>query len=158
MRIMKAIIMAGGEGTRLRPLTCNIPKPMMPIMDKPVMEYTVELLKKNGITDIGVTLQYLPDEITGYFGDGKDFGVNMRYFIEETPLGTAGSVKNAEAFLDDTFIVISGDALTDIDLSKAIAYHKKKQSMATLVLKEVPVPLEFGVVVTDNNGKVTGFS
>lgn len=154
---MKAIIMAGGEGTRLRPLTCNIPKPMMPIMDKPVMEYTVELLKKNGITDIGVTLQYLPDEITGYFGDGKDFGVNMRYFIEETPLGTAGSVKNAEAFLDDTFIVISGDALTDIDLSKAIAYHKKKQSIATLVLKEVPVPLEFGVVVTDNNGKVTGF-
>lgn len=154
---MKAIIMAGGEGTRLRPLTCNIPKPMMPIMDKPVMEYTVELLKKNGITDIGVTLQYLPDEITSYFGDGKDFGVNMRYFIEETPLGTAGSVKNAEAFLDDTFIVISGDALTDIDLSKAIAYHKKKQSIATLVLKEVPVPLEFGVVVTDNNGKVTGF-
>lgn len=154
---MKAIIMAGGEGTRLRPLTCNIPKPMMPIMDKPVMEYAVELLKKNGITDIGVTLQYLPDEITSYFGDGKDFGVNMRYFIEETPLGTAGSVKNAEAFLDDTFIVISGDALTDIDLSKAIAYHKKKQSIATLVLKEVPVPLEFGVVVTDNNGRVTGF-
>lgn len=154
---MKAIIMAGGEGTRLRPLTCNIPKPMMPIMDKPVMEYAVELLKRNGITEIGVTLQYLPDEITGYFGDGKDFGVNMRYFIEETPLGTAGSVKNAEAFLDDTFIVISGDALTDIDLSKAIAYHKKKQSIATLVLKEVPVPLEFGVVVTDNNGKVTGF-
>jgi len=154
---MKAIIMAGGEGTRLRPLTCNIPKPMMPIMDKPVMEYAVELLKKNGITDIGVTLQYLPDEITSYFGDGKDFGVNMRYFIEETPLGTAGSVKNAENFLDDTFIVISGDALTDIDLSKAIAYHKKKQAIATLVLKEVPVPLEFGVVVTDNNGKVTGF-
>lgn len=154
---MKAIIMAGGEGTRLRPLTCNIPKPMMPIMDKPVMEYTVELLKRNGITDIGVTLQYLPDEITNYFGDGKDFGVNMRYFIEETPLGTAGSVKNAECFLDDTFIVISGDALTDIDLSKAIAYHKKKQSIATLVLKEVPVPLEFGVVVTNNNGAVTGF-
>jgi mannose-1-phosphate guanylyltransferase/phosphomannomutase len=154
---MKAIIMAGGEGTRLRPLTCNIPKPMMPIMDKPVMEYTVELLKKNGITDIGVTLQYLPDEITNYFGDGREFGVNMRYFIEETPLGTAGSVKNAEGFLDDSFIVISGDALTDINLSTAIAYHKKKKSIATLVLKEVPVPLEFGVVVTDNDGRVTGF-
>lgn len=154
---MKAIIMAGGEGTRLRPLTCNIPKPMMPIMDKPVMEYALELLKKNGITDIGVTLQYLPDEIMNYFGDGKEFGVNMRYFIEETPLGTAGSVKNAEGFLNDSFIVISGDALTDIDLSKAIAYHKKKSSIATLVLKEVPVPLEFGVVVTDNDGKVTGF-
>ncbi|MBC2579471.1 sugar phosphate nucleotidyltransferase [Clostridium sp. DJ247] len=154
---MKAIIMAGGEGTRLRPLTCNIPKPMMPIMDKPVMEYAVELLKENGITDIGVTLQYLPDEIINYFGDGKDFGVNIRYFIEESPLGTAGSVKNAEGFLDDSFIVISGDALTDIDLSKAIAYHKKKQSIATLVLKEVPVPLEFGVVVTDNDGRVSGF-
>lgn len=154
---MKAIIMAGGEGTRLRPLTCNIPKPMMPIMDKPVMEYTVELLKKNGITDIGVTLQYLPDEIINYFGDGREFGVNMRYFIEEAPLGTAGSVKNAEGFLDDSFIVISGDALTDINLSTAIAYHKRKKSMATLVLKEVPVPLEFGVVVTDNDGRVTGF-
>jgi mannose-1-phosphate guanylyltransferase/phosphomannomutase len=157
MKIMKAIIMAGGEGTRLRPLTCNIPKPMMPIMDKPVMEYAVELLKSNGITDIGVTLQYLPDEVMNYFGDGKEFGVNMRYFIEESPLGTAGSVKNAEGFLDDSFIVISGDALTDIDLSKAIAYHKKKQSIATLVLKEVAVPLEFGVVVTDNSGRVTGF-
>ncbi|WP_411680360.1 sugar phosphate nucleotidyltransferase [Clostridium thailandense] len=154
---MKAIIMAGGEGTRLRPLTCNIPKPMMPIMDKPVMEYTVDLLKKNGITDIGVTLQYLPDEIINYFGDGREFGVNIRYFIEKNPLGTAGSVKNAEGFLNDSFIVISGDALTDIDLSKAIAYHKKKGSISTLVLKEVPVPLEFGVVVTDNDGKVTGF-
>ncbi|NMM62923.1 NTP transferase domain-containing protein [Clostridium sp. P21] len=154
---MKAIIMAGGEGTRLRPLTCNIPKPMMPIMDKPVMQYAIELLKENGINDIGVTLQYLPDEIINYFGDGKEFGVNIRYFIEEMPLGTAGSVKNAEGFLDDTFIVISGDALTDIDLSKAIAYHKKKQSISTLVLKEVAVPLEFGVVVTDNDGKVTGF-
>lgn len=154
---MKGIIMAGGEGTRLRPLTCNIPKPMMPIMGKPVMEYAVELLKNTGITDIGVTLQYLPDEITNYFGNGKELEVNMRYFVEKTPLGTAGSVKNAEDFLDDTFIVISGDALTDIDLSKAIAYHKNKGAIATLVLKEVPVPLEFGVVVTDNMGKITGF-
>lgn len=154
---MKAIIMAGGEGTRLRPLTCNIPKPMMPIMDKPVMEYAVELLKNNKITDIGVTLQYLPDEIMNYFGDGKDFGVNMRYFIEEIPLGTAGSVKNAECFLDDTFVVISGDALTDIDLTKAITFHKQNNSMATLVLKEVAVPLEFGVVVTDSSGRIKGF-
>jgi len=154
---MKGIIMAGGEGSRLRPLTCNCPKPMMPIMDKPVMEYAVELLKENGITDIGVTLQYLPDDVVSYFGDGKDYGVNMRYFIEETPLGTAGSVKNAEDFLDDTFIVISGDALTDIDLSKAIAYHKSKNSTATLVLKEVPVPLEYGVVVTDEEGRINGF-
>ncbi|MFL0196724.1 sugar phosphate nucleotidyltransferase [Clostridium sp. WILCCON 0269] len=154
---MKAIIMAGGEGTRLRPLTCNIPKPMMPVIGKPIMEYILELLRATGIKDIGATLQYLPDEIINYFGDGKEFGVNISYFIEETPLGTAGSVKNAEAFLNDTFIVISGDALTDIDLSEAIAYHKKKGAVATLVLKEEPVPLEYGVVITDDNGKVTGF-
>ncbi|BAH06702.1 hypothetical protein CKR_1651 [Clostridium kluyveri NBRC 12016] len=157
MMVVKAVIMAGGEGTRLRPLTCNIPKPMMPVMGKPIMEYALELLKNTGIEDIGATLQYLPDEIINYFGDGRDFGVNISYFVEETPLGTAGSVKNAEAFLNDTFIVISGDALTDIDLSRAISYHKSKGAVATLVLKEEPVPLEFGVVVTDDKGKVTGF-
>lgn len=149
--------MAGGEGTRLRPLTCNIPKPMMPILDKPVMQYAVELLEKNRITDIGVTLQYLPDEIINYFGDGRELGVNMRYFIEETSLGTAGSVKNAESFLDETFVVISGDALTDIDISRAIKYHKKKKAMATLILKEVDVPLEYGVVLTDSDGRVKEF-
>lgn len=154
---MKAVIMAGGQGARLRPLTCNIPKPMMPILDKPVMEYAIELLKKNGITDIAITLQYLSDDIVSYFENGKRFGVNLNYFMEEYPLGTAGSVKNAEKFLDDTFIVLSGDALTDIDISKAISYHKKKNAIGTLVLKEVPVPLEYGVVVTDKEGKVTGF-
>lgn len=154
---MKAILMAGGQGTRLRPLTCNIPKPMMPIMEKPVMQYTLELLRDNGIKDIGVTLQYLPDEIINYFGDGKEFGVNLQYFIEETPLGTAGSVKNAESFLNDTFIVISGDALTDFDLNKAMSFHRTKGAIATLLLKEVQVPLEYGVVVTDKNGRVTGF-
>jgi mannose-1-phosphate guanylyltransferase / phosphomannomutase len=154
---MKAVIMAGGEGTRLRPLTCNLPKPMMPILDKPVMQYTVELLKKHGITDIAVTLQYLPDEVIRYFGDGKDFGVSMRYFIEEFPLGTAGSVKNGEDFLDETFIVVSGDALTDINLSRAINFHRERRSTATLVLKEVAVPLEYGVVVTDKEGKIKGF-
>jgi mannose-1-phosphate guanylyltransferase/phosphomannomutase len=154
---MKAVIMAGGEGTRLRPLTCNRPKPMVPIVNKPVMEHIIELLKKYNITDIAVTLQYLPDLIKEYFGDGTDFGVNLKYYVEETPMGTAGSVKNAEEFLDDTFIVISGDALTDIDLSKAIDYHMKKQSMATLVLKKVDIPLEYGVVVTNEDGKIIRF-
>ncbi len=149
--------MAGGQGTRLRPLTCNIPKPMVPILGKPTMEYTIELLKKYGIVDIGVTLQYLPDEVIHYFGDGREFGVNLTYFIEDTPLGTAGSVKNAENFLDGTFIVISGDSLTDIDLSKAIAYHKEKNAVATIVLKEVTVPLDYGVVVTDKEGRITKF-
>ncbi len=154
---MKAVIMAGGEGTRLRPLTCNRPKPMVPIVNKPVMEHIIELLKKYNITDIAVTLQYLPDLIRDYFGDGSEFGVKLRYFVEKTPMGTAGSVKNAEEFLDDTFIVISGDALTDINLSKAIDYHIKKQSLATLVLKKVDIPLEYGVVVTDDEGRIIRF-
>ncbi|WHH58874.1 sugar phosphate nucleotidyltransferase [Petroclostridium sp. X23] len=154
---MKAIIMAGGEGTRLRPLTCSRPKPMVPVMNKPVMEHIINLLKKHHITEIGVTLQYMPEIIQEYFGDGHDFGVNIRYFIEETPLGTAGSVKNAEEFLDDTFIVISGDALTDIDLEEAIRYHSEKKAVATLVLTRVNVPLEYGVVVTDGHGRITRF-
>lgn len=154
---MKAVIMAGGEGTRLRPLTCNRPKPMVPIVNKPVMEHIIELLKKYDITDIAVTLQYLPDLIKEYFGDGSEYGVNLRYYVEDTPMGTAGSVKNAEEFLDDTFIVISGDALTDINLSKAIDYHMKKQSMATLVLKKVDIPLEYGVVVTNEEGRIIRF-
>ncbi len=154
---MKAVIMAGGEGTRLRPLTCCRPKPMVPVANKPVMEHIVELLKKHGITDIAATLQYMPDLIREYFGDGEDFGVRLRYYIEDKPLGTAGSVKNAEAFLDDTFLVISGDALTDIDLKSAIQFHKDRNSMATLVLKRVDIPLEYGVVVTDPEGRIIRF-
>ena len=154
---MKAIIMAGGAGSRLRPLTCGRPKPIVPIMNKPVMAHIIELLKKNGITEIGVTLQYLPEKIENMFGDGSEYGVHMEYFIEDSPLGTAGSVKNAEEFLDDTFVVISGDALTDIDLTKAINFHKAKNTLCTLILKEVAVPLEYGIVVTDDNGKITRF-
>lgn len=154
---MKAIIMAGGTGTRLRPLTCNIPKPMMPIIGKPVMQYSLELLKNSGIKDIGITLQYLPDSIIDYFGDGSEFGVNLQYFIEEIPLGTAGSVKNAEDFLDETFIVISGDAVTDVNIMDALKYHRDKKSVATIILKEVKVPLEYGVVVTNKDGRITGF-
>lgn len=154
---MKAVIMAGGEGTRLRPLTCNRPKPMVPIVNKPVMEHIIELLKKHKLVDIAVTLQYLPEMIKDYFGDGSEYGVNLKYYIEDTPMGTAGSVKNAEEFLDDTFIVISGDALTDIDLEKAIEYHFSKGSEATLILKKVDIPLEYGVVVTDEEGRITRF-
>ncbi|MCX7842626.1 MAG: mannose-1-phosphate guanyltransferase [Clostridia bacterium] len=154
---MKAVIMAGGEGTRLRPLTCNRPKPMVPVINKPVMEHIIELLKSHGIKDVAATLQYMPDLIMDHFGDGSDFGVSMRYYIEETPLGTAGSVKNAEDFLDDTFLVISGDALTDINLKEAIEFHRSKGAIATLVLKRVDIPLEYGVVVTDDSGRITRF-
>ena len=155
---MKAVVMAGGEGTRLRPLTSSRPKPLVPILNKPCMQHTIELLKRYGITDIVVTLYYLADEIEGYFGDGSELGVNLIYTVEDTPLGTAGSVKKAEEYLkDDTFIIVSGDALTDLDVEKALAYHREKQSVATLVLQHVDNPLEFGVVITDDNGRIRRF-
>lgn len=154
---MKAIIMAGGEGSRLRPLTCDMPKPMVSVMNVPIMEHIIYLLKAHDITEIGVTLMYLPQKIKDYFGNGSHFGVNIHYFTEDTPLGTAGSVKNAGDFLDETFIVISGDSLTDMDITKAIEFHKEKESKATLVLTRVDVPLEYGVVITDKKGSITGF-
>ncbi|MFW5649318.1 MAG: sugar phosphate nucleotidyltransferase [Candidatus Alkaliphilus sp. MAG34] len=149
--------MSGGIGTRLRPLTCHLPKPMVPIFNKPVMEYGIDLLKKYGVNDIAVTLCYLPEIIMDYFGDGSKFGVNMNYYIEDKPLGTGGSVKNAHEFFDGTFIVISGDAFTNIDLKKAYNFHREKDSKATLVLSREPVPLEYGVVVTDNKGMIIRF-
>ncbi len=155
---MKAVVMAGGEGTRLRPLTSSRPKPLVPVLNKPCMQHTIELLKRHGITDIVVTLYYLADEIEGYFGDGSELGVNLIYTVEDTPLGTAGSVKKAEEYLkDDTFIIVSGDALTDLDVDKALAFHREKQSMATLVLQHVDNPLEFGVVITDDGGRIRRF-
>lgn len=155
--MLKAIIMAGGEGTRLRPLTCDRPKPMVPVMNRPVMEHIINLLKTHGLLNIGVTLHYMPQLIQAYFGDGSEFGVDLRYYIEEIPLGTAGSVRNAADFLNKTFLVISGDALTDIDLSQAIRFHREKQAVATLVLTVVDSPLEYGVVITDPQGRVTQF-
>lgn len=154
---MKAVIMAGGEGSRLRPLTCNLPKPMVPIVNKPVMEHIIELLKKHGIRDIAVTLAYMPQIIKDYFGDGSEFGVNLKYYTEDIPLGTAGSVKNADNFLNETFVVISGDALTDININKALEFHKKSEAMVTLVLKKVENPIEYGVVVTHPDGRINRF-
>lgn len=149
--------MAGGKGTRLRPLTCRIPKPMVPLLDRPCMAYTIELLREHGITQIAVTTQYMPEVIRGYFGDGEAFGVELHYFDELTPLGTAGSVKNASAFLDERFIVVSGDALTDIDLGQAVAFHERREAMATIVLTRVDQPLEYGVVMTDETGRISRF-
>ncbi len=154
---MKGVIMAGGEGSRLRPLTSEIPKPMVPIMNKPVMEHIINLLKKYNINDIAVTMCYLPNIITDYFGSGESLGVNLKYYIEEIPLGTGGSVLNAADFLNETFVVVSGDALTDIDLEKAIMYHKNKKSLATLVLKKEPIPLEYGMVIINENGRIVKF-
>lgn len=149
--------MAGGEGSRLRPLTCALPKPMVPVLNRPCMEHIVYLLRRHNILDTAVTLQYLPEKIKSYFGDGNNYGVNMAYFTEDTPLGTAGSVKNAAGFLDETFVVISGDALTDCSLQEAFEFHREKKALATLVLTTVTCPLEYGVVITDGQGRIIRF-
>lgn len=155
---MKAVIMAGGEGTRLRPLSLGLPKPMTPLFDKPVMEHIIALLKKHGITDICVTLQYMPQIVTDYFGDGAEWGVKLTYFVEDEPLGTAGSVKNCMGHLgEEDFLVLSGDAVCDLDLTAAIGFHKTRRSAATLVLYRHPTPLEYGLVLTDEEGRIRRF-
>ena len=155
---MKGVIMAGGFGERMRPLTCSIPKPTVPIVNKPVMEYIVELLKRHGITDIISLLYYQPEIIQDYFKDGTDFGVNMSYAIDEGEgFGTAGSVKNAEWFLDEEFIIISGDLMTDFNLTKIIESHKQNQAKVTIALTRVQNPLSFGIVITDEEGKIARF-
>jgi mannose-1-phosphate guanylyltransferase/phosphomannomutase len=155
---MKAVVMAGGEGTRLRPLTINCPKPLVPVCNQPIMEHILTLLKRHGITEVVATVHYLADEIQSYFGDGSDLDMNIVYSNETTPLGTAGSVKQAEAHLGrERFIIVSGDSLTDCDLEKAIQFHIEKKSLATLVLYRVPSPLEFGVVITDEDGRIQRF-
>ncbi|MCL5074655.1 MAG: mannose-1-phosphate guanyltransferase [Chloroflexi bacterium] len=154
---MKAVVMAGGEGSRLRPLTVARPKPMVPIVNKPVIQHIFDLLKRHHITDVVVTVQYLASSIQDAFGDGSDLGLKITYSVEDTPLGTAGSVKNAQKELDDTFIVISGDALTDFDLTAIIDFHKQRRAMATLTLYHVPNPLDYGVIVTDEDGCIRRF-
>jgi mannose-1-phosphate guanylyltransferase/phosphomannomutase len=149
--------MAGGEGTRLRPLTSNQPKPMVPIVGKPCMEHILELLRDHGFNDVVITVAFLPQAIRTYFGDGGNLGVNIEYSVEESPLGTAGSVRLASDRLDETFLVISGDALCDIDLNKIVDFHKAKGAAVTIGLKSVENPLEFGIVVTDEDGKVERF-
>src|SRR5436190_20964165 len=154
---MQAVVMAGGEGSRLRPLTINRPKPMVSIVNKPCLGHIFDLLKAHGIHDAFVTLQYLATQIQDSFGEGGSVGMRLRYSIEETPLGTGGSVRQIGDALDDTFIVISGDSLTDIDLSNVIAFHKERKAAVTLTLYHVPNPLEYGVVITDNDGRITKF-
>ncbi|MHB1295249.1 MAG: sugar phosphate nucleotidyltransferase [Anaerolineae bacterium] len=154
---MKAVVMAGGSGSRLRPLTINRPKPMVPMVNKPVIGHILELLKRHNITDVVITLQYMAEDIQDYFGDGQSMGMHIQYSIEETPLGTAGSVKQAQALLGEPFVVISGDAVTDIDLTEVIAYHRAKQAVATITLHRVPDPLEYGVIIIDESGRVQQF-
>ncbi|MCX7991282.1 MAG: mannose-1-phosphate guanyltransferase [Proteobacteria bacterium] len=154
---MKAVIMAGGFGTRLRPLTQNIPKPMVPLMNKPMMEHIVSLLKRHNIKDLIVLLFFQGDVIENYFKDGKDFGVDIRYIIPTEDYGTAGAVKLAEEYIDDTFLVISADVLTDFNLNYAIDFHKKRKADATILLTRVENPLPFGIVITEQNGRIKKF-
>jgi mannose-1-phosphate guanylyltransferase / phosphomannomutase len=154
---MKAVIMAGGQGTRLRPLTSSIPKPMLPVVNKPIMEHIINLVAGHDITDLYATLQFLPTNISNYFNDGSDWNVSLTYALEKSPLGTAGSVKNCSGYLDEPFLVISGDALTDIDITRAVDFHHDKKAMVTLVLVRVANPLEFGIVVTGEDGRIERF-
>ncbi|NCB51950.1 MAG: hypothetical protein EOM54_08740 [Clostridia bacterium] len=155
---MKAVIMAGGEGTRLRPLSLGRPKPMTMLFDKPVLEHIIALLRRCGVTDICITLQYMPELVTDYFEDGSRLGVSLTYFVEQEPLGTAGSVKACMPHLgQEDFLVLSGDAVCDIDLAAAADFHRKRHSSATLVLCRHPNPLEYGLVLTDAEGRVERF-
>jgi mannose-1-phosphate guanylyltransferase / phosphomannomutase len=155
---VKAVVMAGGEGTRLRPMTANQPKPLLPVANKPIMEHVLRLLKRHGFSETVVTVQFLASLVRNYFGDGEDVGMSLQYATEEMPLGTAGSVKNAEDALHSSqFLVISGDALTDIDLSAMVAFHKKQGALVTVGLTRVPNPLEFGIIIVDEDGRIQRF-
>ena len=154
---MQAVIMAGGFGTRLKPITCSIPKPMALVANRPMLSHIIELLKQHNFNDLTIMLYYQPEIIKNYFKDGKELGVSIKYLRPESDLGTAGSVGFAKANISDTFVVISGDVLTDFDISKAIEFHKKKKAIATMVLTRVENPLQFGVVITDKEGKVERF-
>lgn len=154
---MKALILVGGEGTRLRPLTHRTVKPMVPVVNRPFLEHLFGYLGKHGILDIVLATGYKPEQIEHYFGNGEGFGIHIGYSVESRPLGTAGAVKNAETFLDDTFLVLNGDVLGSVDLAEMLRFHTEKKAIATLALTEVDDPSAFGVVLTDSSNRVTSF-
>jgi mannose-1-phosphate guanylyltransferase/phosphomannomutase len=154
---MKAIIMAGGFGTRLRPLTCQIPKPMVPMVNRPMMEHIIMLLKEHQITEMVALLFHQAESISDYFGDGTGFGVKIEYIRPDADYGTAGAVGMARELLKEPFIVISGDLLTDFDLGGIIAFHNKKKALATITLTRVANPLEYGIVITDQDDRISRF-
>jgi mannose-1-phosphate guanylyltransferase len=154
---VQAVVLVGGEGTRLRPLTLETPKPMVPVMNVPFLERTLRRLKEAGIDDVILPAGYLPEAITSYFGDGGQLGLNIRYVIEETPLGTAGALKNVEQFITGPFFVLNGDVLTSLDLRAMRAYHEKQGGVASLHLIRVDDPSAFGCVVHDASGRISAF-
>ena len=154
---MKAVILAGGEGTRLRPLTLSLPKPVVPVVDRPFLRHQLDLLARVGVRKVVFSVAYRPDRVQAAFGDGSAFGFEIRYAIEETPLGTGGAVKNAQPLLDDRTIVLNGDVLTDVDLGAVVTEHHASGAAATLVLTPVPNPAAYGLVETDASGRVRKF-
>src|SRR5512138_962274 len=154
---MKAVIMAGGFGTRIQPLTSSLPKPMIPLFNRPIMLHIVELLKNHGITDLVMLLYHQPLVIKNFFRDGSEFGVKITYVTPLEDMGTAGAVKCAEKYLDERFVIISGDLLTDFNLEKVIAFHADHRAKATITLTSVKDPLQFGVVITDKEKRIIQF-
>lgn len=155
---MKGVILVGGEGTRLRPLTSRLPKPMAPIANEPFLVRMIEWIKSYGITDIVLAMCYLPDRIREQLGDGSSLGVSLTYVVEDSPLGTAGAVKNAAGHIDDTCFVFNGDILTDLDLGAMLENHKKVGARVSISLTEVEDPSQFGVVEMDRNGRIERFT
>src|SRR6185295_18742725 len=154
---MKAVILAGGEGTRLRPLTLTTPKPVVPVVDRPFLRHQLDLLASAGVHEIVFSVAYRPENVQAVFGDGRALGRRIHYAIEDTPLGTGGAVKNAEPHLDDVTVVFNGDVLTDVDLPAVVRGHRESGARATLVLTPVPNPAAYGLVETDPSGRVTRF-
>lgn len=154
---MQALILAGGKGTRLRPLTVYTPKPIVPVMNRPFLLYQLEILARAGVTDITLSLSYQPDKIEDLLGDGSEFGVNLTFVTEPSPLGTAGAYRFAADNIRESTIVLNGDVLTDIDISALIDFHKFKESEATIVLTPVPDPSAYGLVETAEDGRVLNF-
>jgi len=154
---MRAMILAAGLGTRLRPITYEMPKPMVPVLNRPVMEHIARLLARHGFTETIANLHWFPELIEAHFGDGSAFGIELSYSREEQLLGTSGGVRNAAGFLGDSFLVISGDALTDIDLGAMREFHEGHGGIATLATKRVDDTSQFGVVITGADGRVQGF-
>ena len=155
---MQAVILVGGQGTRLRPLTLGTPKPMVPLANKPFVAYVLEHLKTNGIEDIVFSMGYLPDGIKDFFGDGGGFGMKVTYVVEDHPLGTAGAVKNVETHIrDGDFLVLNGDILTDLDIRGLIKYHQDNDAVGTITLTPVEDPTAYGLVRTNDSGEVQDF-
>ncbi|HEV8485486.1 MAG TPA: NDP-sugar synthase [Blastocatellia bacterium] len=154
---MQSLILAGGKGTRLRPLTMHTPKPIVPIAGYPFLLYQLELLKRADVRDVILSLSYQPQKIEDKIGDGTDFGVRVSYAVEASPLGTAGAYRNAASFIRETTVVFNGDVLTDIDLNEVIRFHRERQAIATIVLTPVPNPTAYGLVETGKDGRVRRF-